>query len=536
MTIRTALLEARLICRRRARCSTTSIAASTSEVVQGTGARIRRRQARRARRAPPRAGAVALSGRAQRQGRQGRPARPAHAVLDRQICLPRARPPTSWSSTGVFTRAEYRTVPPLRGFPLGGALPSAFPHRPRRGAALLRRAARDGRAARLHRASGPAGRRALHEALLPGRQGRRRPDRASSAPRSRSSHAKPAPGLNRMLAPLRAPRAGADRRTSTDFVVDNDRINVADAEVFERDPVNLIRLFQLAERTTSPSIPTRMRGVTPLAPADRRGAARRRGGQPAVPRDPDLAKRIPSRRCGAMNEAGVLGRFVPEFGHDRRDDAVQHVSPLHGRRAPDPLRSACWPRSSAATHRRSIRWPTRSCRGIKNRDVLYVALFLHDIAKGRPEDHSIAGARIARQLLPAPRPARRPRPRPSPGWSSIIWSCRRSRSRATSTTARPSRISPRSCRALERLKLLLILTVADIRAVGPGVWNGWKGAAPAHALLRDRAGADRRLLRGEPRPRASSARRPNCAAALAGLAERRGATRYRRAATTRPTG
>jgi [protein-PII] uridylyltransferase len=27
----------------------------------------------------------------------------------------------------------------------------------------------------------------------------------------------------------------------------------------------------------------------------------------------------------------------------------------------------------------------------------------------------------------------------------------------------------------ERLKLLLILTVADIRAVGPGVWNGWKG-------------------------------------------------------------
>jgi [protein-PII] uridylyltransferase len=28
---------------------------------------------------------------------------------------------------------------------------------------------------------------------------------------------------------------------------------------------------------------------------------------------------------------------------------------------------------------------------------------------------------------------------------------------------------------LERLKLLLILTVADIRAVGPGVWNGWKG-------------------------------------------------------------
>lgn len=29
--------------------------------------------------------------------------------------------------------------------------------------------------------------------------------------------------------------------------------------------------------------------------------------------------------------------------------------------------------------------------------------------------------------------------------------------------------------SMERLKMLLVLTVCDIRAVGPGVWNGWKG-------------------------------------------------------------
>jgi len=52
--------------------------------------------------------------------------------------------------------------------------------------------------------------------------------------------------------------------------------------------------------------------------------------------------------------------------------------------------------------------------------------------------------------------------------------------------------------SLERMKLLTILTTADIRAVGPGVWNGLEGAAPARALLRDRAGAHRRLLRGRP--------------------------------------
>jgi [protein-PII] uridylyltransferase len=43
----------------------------------------------------------------------------------------------------------------------------------------------------------------------------------------------------------------------------------------------------------------------------------------------------------------------------------------------------------------------------------------------------------------------------------------------------------------ERLRLLLILTVADIRAVGPGVWNGWKGQ-----LLRELFGASEAIFRG----------------------------------------
>ena len=175
MTIRTAVLEARYPVRRPQ-----AVRRDGRALRQGRGAGhragIRRRQARRARGAPPPRRPVALSGRAQRQGRQGRAARPAHAVLDRQIRLPRARARGADREGRVQPR-RIHAVPPLRGFPVVGALPHALPHRPRRGAAVVRHPARDRGAARLHLASRPARRRALHEALLPDRQGRRRSHR-----------------------------------------------------------------------------------------------------------------------------------------------------------------------------------------------------------------------------------------------------------------------------------------------------------------------------------------------------------------------
>src|ERR1700737_4273873 len=109
----------------------------------------------------------------------------------------------------------------------------------------------------------------------------------------------------------------------------------------------------------------------------------------------------------------------------------------------------------------------------QHRAVLYVALFLHDIAKGRIEDHSIAGARIARRL--APRFGLPPADTETVAWlleqhltmSSIA------QSRDLSDRRTIENFSP-IVQSLERMKLLTILTTADIRAVGPGVWNGWK--------------------------------------------------------------
>ncbi|MEZ5790157.1 MAG: HD domain-containing protein [Nitratireductor sp.] len=58
-----------------------------------------------------------------------------------------------------------------------------------------------------------------------------------------------------------------------------------------------------------------------------------------------------------------------------------------------------WPRASVVSE---------ILPSIKDRQVLYVTLLIHDIAKGRIEDHSIAGARIARAIVPAARNEREP--------------------------------------------------------------------------------------------------------------------------------
>lgn len=109
----------------------------------------------------------------------------------------------------------------------------------------------------------------------------------------------------------------------------------------------------------------------------------------------------------------------------------------------------------------------------EHRAVIYITTLLHDIAKGRPEDHSIAGAKVARRLCP--------RLGFSAADTELI--ARLIEEHLTMSTVAQSRdLSDRKTienfaavvQSVEQMKLLTILTTADIRGVGPGVWNGWK--------------------------------------------------------------
>jgi [protein-PII] uridylyltransferase len=174
-----------------------------------------------------------------------------------------------------------------------------------------------------------------------------------------------------------------------------------------------------------------------------------------------------------MNETGVLGHFVRAFG---RIVAMMQFNMYHHYTVDEHL-LRCIGVLSDIEAGRSADTPfvNELMRTIQpqHRVLLYIALFLHDIAKGRIEDHSIAGARIARQFCP--RLGCSPVETETVAWlvekHLVMSSVAQSRDLSDRITIQNFADVVQS---VERLKLLAILTAADIKAVGPGVWNGWK--------------------------------------------------------------
>ena len=282
---------------------------------------------------------------------------------------------------------------------------------------------------------------------------------------------KPSPGLARLLNPL-GWRARRRIRSTGDFRIDNGRLNVADADVFKRDPVNLIRFFARAEETGAffhPDAVRLLRRSLRLIDDKLRNDAEAN----RIFLDMLCSEKNPEATLRRMNEAGVLGRFVPEFG---RVVSMMQFNMYHHFTVDEHLIRTVGMLSdiehgdAAESHPLS----TSIFKTVQNRRALYVAAFLHDIAKGRDEDHSLVGMRIARSLCP--RFGMSPAETDTVAWlvehhllMSLIGFSR------DIGDAKTIRDFANVVQSPERLKLLLILTVADIRAVGPGAWNGWKG-------------------------------------------------------------
>ncbi len=291
---------------------------------------------------------------------------------------------------------------------------------------------------------------------------------------------KAAPRLNEMLNPL----TWATRRSVrqfTDFRIENDRLTLAQSDVFKRNPRNLIRIFEVAQQTGTYLHPQALRVL-------RRSLRLIDDDLRTDPAAAEIFFRLltsdasPEAILRQMHGADVLSRYIPEFAVVT---AMMQFNMYHHFTVDEHLLRTVGELRKIEDGRfeDSLPLSTEVFPTIRNRRALYLAALIHDIGKGRPEDHSVIGAELAHDICTRLGMDAGER-------DLVVWLVREHLTMSTVAQSRdlsdPKTITDFSevVATKERLKLLLLLTVADIRAVGPGTWNGWKGQ-----LLRQLYGA-----------------------------------------------
>ena len=295
--------------------------------------------------------------------------------------------------------------------------------------------------------------------------------------------------------------------TPRGYTLHDGRLDVVDQKAFLSDPINFMRLYEEGLRSGILIHPDAMRLIARnlhLIDDDFRN-------NPEANRiflDLLLSHNNPERALRRMNELGVLGAFIPDFelivammqfnmyhSYTVDEHTIQVISNLFKIEQQGLVEDL--PVSSKILK-----------AGI-NRKVLYVALLLHDIGKGRKEAHEVIGARIAAELCP--RLGLHSADSELVEWlvlnHLLMSDVAQKRDISDQRTVQDFAAQVKS---VTRLKLLLVLTVCDIRGVGPDVWNNWKAM-----LLRQLYRATHDLLTGGAEAQSQSQREDEARSDLA---------------------
>ncbi|UZD92618.1 [protein-PII] uridylyltransferase [Cognatishimia activa] len=278
------------------------------------------------------------------------------------------------------------------------------------------------------------------------------------------SHTKSAPLLERIF--RRRPS-----KVKAGYTVNNNRISIANDDEFLSDNLNILRMFEEALRTGLLIHPDAMR----LLQANLHLIDEEMQSDPKAARiflDTLLKHGNPERALRRMNELGVLAAYIPEFepivammqfnmyhSYTVDEHTIQVISTFTQIEREDLIEEL--PLSSEILK-----------RGI-NRKVLMVAMLLHDIGKGRDIDHSILGAQISRKVAPRLGLTKEE-------CKTVEWLVRYHllmsdvAQKRDLSDPRTIRDFAKAVKSVKNLDLLTVLTVCDIRGVGPDVWNNWK--------------------------------------------------------------
>ncbi len=316
-------------------------------------------------------------------------------------------------------------------------------------------------------------------------------------------HLKAQPMLTRVFAKLKnlskvgAKVSGKGGSNETDlalpegFISEHGRLNIVDPTLFSQNPIHLIRIFSIAVKSGSFFHPQAYRLVREnLDLIDE--SLQQNPEANALFLEMLMSAKYVETTLRRMTDSGVLGRFIPDFG---KIDCMMQFNMYHHYTVDDHLIRAVGFLATLDLGELEEEHPLSHGLIQKvDKRVLYVAVLLHDIAKGREEDHSIAGAICAKEICPR-------LGLNEADTMTVAWLVEHHLDMSTYAQSRDIS-DPRTLldfanlvETKKKLDLLLILTVVDIKAVGPDTWNGWKGQ-----LLRNLYASVETLLSGDTSP------------------------------------
>src|SRR5438094_614423 len=292
---------------------------------------------------------------------------------------------------------------------------------------------------------------------------------------------------------------------------------VAGREVFADEPAALVHVFAEAQRhgvTLSAATRELIRDCLPLLAAER--------ATPAVANaflDILRAKGHVYETLFEMHKLGMLREVVPEFGHI---DCLIAKDPFHlytvdhhsliGVREVERLR--------AGEFARTLPHLTQVMNELPRPELLFLGMMFHDVGKGHGHDHAGRGARMMRDI--ATRLGLNVDE--SAACEFLVRHHLLMSHLAQRRDVDDDQLIVDFCRtvsSVDNLQRLYVLTYADMRAVGPGVWNNWRDSLLAELYLRAREFFEKGAV--EPEDRAARAARVRArieaAAPAAGRAE-----------------
>ena len=276
-------------------------------------------------------------------------------------------------------------------------------------------------------------------------------------------HAKDEPLLERIF--KRKPKI------DNDYIVIHNRLAIKSEKEFLTNPINLLKLFSEALRTGLLIHPDAMRLVSAnLTMVNNEFRASTEAQQIFL--ELLLKHGNPERALRRMNELGFLAKFIPEF---EPIVAMMQFNMYHSYTVDEHtiqcLKTLAQIEKSELVEELPI--ASSILKDGVNRKVIYIALLLHDIGKGRSDDHSILGAKIAKQV--SPRLGLNKQETETVEWlvryHLLMSDMAQKRDISDPRTVRDF---AKAVQSVKRLNLLTVLTVCDIRSVGPDTWNNWK--------------------------------------------------------------